>query len=99
MGLIQREIEQRGIPTISVTINRTLTEAVRPPRALFLRWPFGHPFGDPGAREQQMTVLKEALRALLTMTQPGTLVDLPYKWRRQVYAGLPESIRLDAGPR
>jgi D-proline reductase (dithiol) PrdB len=99
VGLIQRELERRGIPTVSVTINRTLTEAVRPPRALFLRWPFGHPFGDPGAREQQMTVLKETLRALLTMTEPGTLVDLPYKWRRQVYAGLPESIRLDATPR
>jgi hypothetical protein len=67
---------------------------VRPPRALFLRWPFGHPFGEPGAREQQMTILKEALRALQTIDTPGTIIDLPYPWRRVDYRGRAGAILL-----
>ncbi|MBI3893072.1 MAG: hypothetical protein HY303_16260 [Candidatus Wallbacteria bacterium] len=96
MGLIQREIERRGIPTVSVSINRTLTERVRPPRAFFLRWPFGHPFGEPGNVEQQMTILMEVLRGLSAIREPGTIVDLPYRWRREDYTGRGASIRLDS---
>ena len=86
MGLIQREIERAGIPTIGVSIVREYSEKVRPPRTLFLHWPFGHPFGEPDNRAQQRAVLFEAFRALYQIKQAGTIVDLPFRWRREKYA-------------
>ncbi len=85
MGLIQREIESRGIPTIGVSIVREYSEKVKPPRTVFLRWPFGHPFGLPFNVAQQRVVLAEALRALLIIKEPGAIIDLPYRWRRETY--------------
>ncbi len=88
MGLIQREIEKQGIPTIGVSIVRQYSEKVKPPRTVFLRWPFGHPFGEPFNAAQQRVVLAEALRALTTIAVPGTIIDLPYRWRRERYEGM-----------
>lgn len=82
MGLIQREIERRGVPTVAVSIVRKYTVEVRAPRAVFLRWPMGHPLGEPFRIDQQMVVLKRALKALETIEEPGTIIDLPYRWRR-----------------
>jgi len=85
VGLIQREIERAGIATIGISLVREYTEKVKPPRTVFLRWPFGHPLGEPGDREQQRAVLFEAFRALYQIEQPGTIIDLPFRWRRDTY--------------
>ena len=85
MGLIQREIERVGIATIGISIVREFTEKVKPPRTVFLRWPFGHPVGEPGNIPQQQAVVFEALRALYQIEQPGTIIDLPFRWRREKY--------------
>jgi hypothetical protein len=85
VGLIQREIEKVGIPTIGVSIVRTYSEKVKPPRTIFLRWPFGHPFGEPFNAAQHRVILAEAIRALATIQEPGTIIDLPYRWRRETY--------------
>jgi len=85
VGLIQRSIEAAGIPTVSISILRDVTEKVKPPRALFLRWPFGHPLGEPGNIAQQFTVLKDAF-TFLYAASPGEIRDLPYRWRRHAYA-------------
>jgi D-proline reductase (dithiol) PrdB len=82
VGLIQREIEKQGIPTISISIVRKFTEEIKPPRAIFLHWPLGHPLGEPYNIKQQATVLKKALEALVDIKEPGTIRDLPYRWRR-----------------
>ena len=86
MGLIQREIEEAGIPTIGISIVREYTEKVRPPRSVFLRWPFGHPLGEPGNAAQQRAVLLEVFKALYAIRSPGEIVDLPFRWRRENYA-------------
>jgi hypothetical protein len=87
VGLIQREIEKTGIATIGISIVREFTEKVRPPRTVFLRWPFGHPLGEPGKIQQQRTVLLEAFRALYRIATPGEIIDLPFRWRRHDYQG------------
>jgi D-proline reductase (dithiol) PrdB len=69
-----------------VSIVRKFTEEVKPPRSIYLKWPYGHPFGEIGVVNQQKTVLKDALRLLETATEPGVIVDLPYKWRREKYS-------------
>lgn len=85
MGLIQREIERVGIATIGISIVRDYSEKVKPPRTVFLHWPFGHPLGEPGNRPQQRAVLLESFRALYSIEQPGSIIDLPFRWRREKY--------------
>lgn len=29
-----------------------------------------------------MTVLRSAFKALVTIKEPGTIIDLPYRWKR-----------------
>jgi D-proline reductase (dithiol) PrdB len=89
VGLIQRVIEQRGIPTVSLSIVREYTEKVRPPRAIYLKWPFGHPLGEPRNRNQQAAVLGKALEAIYTITTPGVILDLKWQWRREAYPPAP----------
>ena len=85
MGLIQHVIEQAGIPTVGISINRPYTEKVKPPRSIFLRWPFGHPLGEPDNIAQQGAVLAKAFEALYTIDTPGDIVDLNWHWRRETY--------------
>ncbi len=85
MGLVQREIEKAGLPTIGISIVRSYSEKVKPPRTVHLRWPFGHPLGEPGNVPQQRAVLAKAFEALTSITEPGTIIDLPFRWRRETY--------------
>jgi len=82
VGLIQRAVEARGIPTIGITLQKEVTRKVKPPRALFLRYPFGHPLGEPFAVAQQRTILLDALTGLATIREPGTILEPGYRWRR-----------------
>lgn len=81
MGLIQYAIENAGIPTISISHLRDLTEKVRVPRALHLRFPLGRSFGRAGEVELQKQILMDAIRFLGEMTEPETIIKLPYKWK------------------
>jgi len=85
VGLIARTIEAAGIPTVSIMLLRDIAEKVKAPRTLLLRWPFGHPLGEPGNREQQRTVLHAALTLLVEASVPGTIVEPGYRWRRERY--------------
>jgi len=50
-----------------------------------LKWPFGHPLGEPFHIAQQRTVLAEAFQALYAMHEPGTITDIPLRWKREKY--------------
>ena len=86
MGLVQRAIEAAGIPTVGITLQPEITRRVRPPRALHLRYPFGHPMGEAFATAQQRTILLDALRALETVRVPGSIVAPGYRWKRHRFA-------------
>jgi hypothetical protein len=85
VGLIQREIEKAGMPTIGISIVREFTEKVKPPRTIFLRWPFGHVLGEPSNIGQQRAVLTEAFKALYSIATPGEVLNIPFRWRREKY--------------
>jgi hypothetical protein len=80
---VQREIEAWGIPTISLSNNPTATERVRPPRWARVRFPRGSMLGEPDQADKQRRVLGDALAALVTITEPGGSVDLPYRWEAE----------------
>ncbi len=64
VGLAQATIEERGIPTASITMLAKITKKIRPPRALAVPYPLGFPLGEANNRELQTEVLRQ-LFALL----------------------------------
>ncbi|MCC6393741.1 MAG: hypothetical protein IT167_24295 [Bryobacterales bacterium] len=64
MGLIQSVVERTGIPTVSVTVLREITERVSPPRALFVDRPLGYPLDAANDRAAQRRVIVSALSLL-----------------------------------
>ena len=80
MGLIARVIEEYGIPTVCVVMNRNITENVKPPRALCVHFPYGAPLGPAGQSEIQLAVAREALDVLASAAGPGTIVESGIEW-------------------
>jgi D-proline reductase (dithiol) PrdB len=81
VGLIQRVLDGAGIPTISLTLVREITEQVKPSRALYVEHPFGHTLGDVGDKLQRW-ILLDCLEAAVNLTEPGTIRHLPYRWTK-----------------
>jgi hypothetical protein len=81
VGLIAREIERRGIPTLSMSSARSITRAANPPRAVYLDFPLGHTAGKPHDPVGNRAILRAALGAFETLDRPGQIVDLPFEWR------------------
>jgi D-proline reductase (dithiol) PrdB len=79
VGLIAREIEAAGVPTISMTSAWDITEAVGPPRSVYVHNPLGHTSGRPGDPEGQRAVVSAALR-LGVGARRGEIVPLPFRW-------------------
>jgi hypothetical protein len=74
--VLARALEQAGISTTSISLVREHTEKVKPPRALFVPFPFGMAFGRPNDAELQHRVLRAALDLLAEATGP-VLRDFP----------------------
>lgn len=64
VGLIQAAIERVGIPTVSISLLKEVTEAIKPPRAFFVPFKMGFPLAAPNNPGRQMAVIKQALALL-----------------------------------
>lgn len=80
MGLVARELERRGIPTLSLSSAWSITRSVGVPRAAFLDYPLGRTAGKPDDRAEQRAILTTALRLFETLQGPGRIVSLPFVW-------------------
>ena len=72
LGIVARGIEQAGIPTMVLSVDRGITDKVRPPRTSYYNGEFGSVAGKPEWREYQLRILDEALRWTETFDQPGS---------------------------
>jgi len=66
--------------TISLGNEAERMTHIKPPRALLVKFARGSMFGEPGNRQRR--IIMDSLEALKTMTEPGTIKELPYQWRR-----------------
>ena len=57
-----------------------ITQAVKPPRAVFLNFPLGHQTGKPHQPDLQRSIVRDAMVAFTTIDRPDTIVELPYVW-------------------
>lgn len=71
LGIVARGIEQSGIPTIVVSVDKNVSEMVRAPRTAYYTGEFGSVAGTPNWSEYQLRVLDESLRWIETFDQPG----------------------------
>ncbi len=74
--------------TVGLALVRDVAVAARAPRFLYLHWPFGHALGEPGNAVQQRTILHDMFSMAAVAPEPGLLVDLPYRWRREAYSAV-----------
>jgi hypothetical protein len=54
-----------------LSVDRTITDRVRPPRTAYYAGEFGSVAGKPNWKEFQLRILDEALRWIETFDQPG----------------------------
>ncbi len=85
---MQRAIERRGIPTVSITVARDVTAKINPPRAVFVPFMMGHHFGVPFHRELQRQIIMAALDHLVTAKQSGEVKIMPITWARARREGI-----------
>lgn len=71
IALAARAIEQSGIPTMMLAVDRGVVERVRPPRAGYYKGELGSVAGKPGWPEYQRRLLDEALRLIEPVDQPS----------------------------
>ena len=71
LGLVARSLEQAGIPTMMIAIERKIPDLVRAPRTAFYVGEYGSVAGKPNWKEFQLRVLDESLRWIETLDQPA----------------------------
>ncbi len=80
MGLIARQLEESGIPTVTMTCARDITEAVNPPRSVFLDFPLGHTTGRAHDPVLGRRIIEGALAAFADADHPGWMSDQSIHW-------------------
>lgn len=70
LGIIAREIEQRGVPTMMLSVDRSVTDLVRAPRTAYYDGELGSVAGKPNWPQHQHRILDESIRWIETLDQP-----------------------------
>ena len=105
--MLSHFLQRNGIATTSISLIREQSEAVRPPRALWVPFPLGRPLGVADNPEFQRDVLRSALRLLESATEP-TIADYPQEapdgnghgvWACAIELPAPEMSELEASVR
>jgi hypothetical protein len=76
VSAVGRYLEEQGIPTVQISLIREHTAALKAPRALWVPFMLGRPFGVPNDAAFQTRVLKSALDLLARVDGP-VLEDFP----------------------
>jgi hypothetical protein len=76
VGGLAHILEDEGIPTTHISLIRTHTEKIKPPRALAVPFELGRPLGAPNEPDFQRRVLQDCLELLERPSGP-VLEDFP----------------------
>jgi hypothetical protein len=70
-------LEEEGLATVAISLIRAQTENTKPPRALWVPFELGRPFGSPSNQAFQRSVLLTALKLLDREDGPVLIEDFP----------------------
>lgn len=82
--IVQRAIEEAGIPTIIIAALPPVVRQNGTPRCVAPIVPMGANAGEPNNPEMQMGIIKDTLRQLVEIQTPGKIVPLPYEYVAKV---------------
>ncbi len=77
MSALGHYLEEEGLATVAISLIRPQTENTKPPRALWVPFELGRPFGPPSDAEFQRRVVLAALRLLEREDGPVLIEDFP----------------------
>ncbi|MBI1779487.1 MAG: hypothetical protein HYR63_29495 [Proteobacteria bacterium] len=77
MSALAHYLEEAGIATVAISLVRPQSERTRPPRALWVPFELGRPFGPPSDAKFQTRVVLHALSMLESPNGPVTIEDFP----------------------
>ena len=77
MSALGHYLEEEGIATVAVVLIRPQAENTKPPRALWVPFELGRPFGPPNDPALQKRVLLDALNMLVEGGGPVRIIDFP----------------------
>ena len=70
MGALANYIERAGVATVSISLIREQSEAVRPPRALWVPFALGRPLGSAASAEFQKNVMRPPTAGTWRLRRP-----------------------------
>jgi hypothetical protein len=70
-------LEEEGLATVAISLIRPQTENTKPPRALWVPFELGRPFGPPSDADFQRRVVLAALRLVERQDGPILIEDFP----------------------
>ena len=82
--IVQRAIENVGIPTILIAALPPVARQNGAPRVAAPRVPMGANAGEPNNPAMQKAIVKDALTQLVEITTPGTIIALPYEYHAKI---------------
>lgn len=77
MSALGHYLEEEGLATVAISLIRPQTENTKPPRALWVPFELGRPFGPPSDAYFQRRVVLAALRLLERQDGPVLIEDFP----------------------
>jgi len=82
--IVQRAIEEAGIPTILIAALPPVVRQNGSPRAVAPMVPMGANAGEPHNVEMQTAIMKDTLQELINIPSAGKIVPLPYEYLAKV---------------
>ena len=82
--LVQRAIEEAGIPSIIIAALPPVVRQNGTPRCTAPIVPMGANVGEPNNPEMQRNILRDTLIQLVELDSPGKIVPLPYEYIAKV---------------
>jgi D-proline reductase (dithiol) PrdB len=79
--IVQRAIEEAGIPTIVIAALPPVVKQQGSPRYVSPRVPMGANAGAPHDKDMQTNILKDTLNALMDFDHFGQSKVLPYEYK------------------
>lgn len=77
MSALGHYLEEEGLATVAISLIRPQTEKTKPPRALWVPFELGRPFGPPSDADFQQRVILAALGLLERTDGPVLIEDFP----------------------
>ena len=82
--IVQRAIEEAGIPTIIIAALPPVVRQNGSPRAVAPLVPMGANAGEPNNVEMQYNIVKDSLSKLVEIQTPGRIIPLPYEYTANI---------------